>query len=171
MTGIEEEEGRPLLRLADLPGMPEIEALLARAVSERGRNWQWCNEYDEAKALAERVSRRAFGITEADTRYVDNSERSREDNDNDGGWWDSHFQGYVENNQPAPWADWAELDWDVNDAAGRPLLALGFFYRQIIAVEWGLCGHLLGEAVDLSPADAQELEARLQAEAARFRPR
>ena len=163
-TLVDEEEGHLLIRLLDLPGVREIEALLARAVAARGKNWQWCDEYDEAKALAERVSRQAFGIAEADTRHVDDPKRSREDNDNEGGWWESHFRGSVENNQPDPGADWAALDWDVSDEAGRPLRALGFFHRQIVAVEYGLCGHLPGEVVDLSPAEAKAIEARLQAD-------
>lgn len=171
MTTEEDDGAHPVIRFRDLPGIAEIEALLADAVRLRGRNWQWCDEHDRATALAEQASRRLFGITVAETRYVDDPDLSRDANDHEGGWWDSRFDGYEASGGPGPTADWADIDWDVTGGDGRPLRALGFFYRQIVAVEFGLCGHLPGEDAELSAAEADGIAARLQAEAAKFKRR
>jgi hypothetical protein len=170
MTLVEEDQGsHPLIRLKDLAGVNEIEALLATAISVHGKNWQWSAEFDQAKALAERVSRRLFGITEAETFYVDDAERSRLYNDEHGGWWEWHFNDFAANGQPAKGADWGSVDWEVTGADGELLLSLAFFYRQIVAMEFGLAGHPPGDGEDLSAAEAQDIEARLRAEAAKFK--
>jgi hypothetical protein len=164
-----DEGAHPVIPLKSLAGVAEIETVLKTALSVYGKNWQWNAEFDRAKALAERVSRRVFGISVAETYYIDDPEQPREYNAEHGGWWDWHFHGFEVNGQPAKNADWASLDWDVADDEGLPLLSLPFFYRQIVAVEFGLAGHLPGEAEELSVAEAQDIEARLLAEAATFR--
>jgi hypothetical protein len=166
----DDDDRHALIRLIDLPGVAEIEALLVKAQATNGKNWQWCQHHDDAEKLARQVSMRLFGIAEAETHYVEDEGRSREDNDNEGGCWESHFRGFVQGSQPWPWARWEDLDWDVNGSDGEPLRALKFFYRQIVAVERGLCGRLPGEKdPGLSPSEEQFIEDRLKAEAAKFR--
>jgi hypothetical protein len=168
--GQDDDGGHSTIRLGDLSGVAAIEDLLAQAVAANGRNWQWSKLYEEAKALAERVSQRTFGVVERETRYVDDPELPREANDNQGGWWESHFREYEFQGRAVDWADWAGLDWDVTGRNGEPLLALAFFYRQIVATEYGLCGRVAGQADDdLTEAETQEIEARLRAEAAKFK--
>ena len=52
----------------------------------------------------------------------------------------------------------ADLGWDVTDGRGRQLLCAPLFYRVLVAVEKGLCGHEAGEA----PSD-EELEDEAEA--------
>ncbi len=109
----DDDERHALIRLIDFPGVAEVEALLVRAQQTSGKNWQWCQHHEDAEKLARRVSMQLFGIAEAETRYVENEGLSREDNDNLGGWWDSNFRGFVQGDQPSPWARWEDIDWDV----------------------------------------------------------
>jgi len=166
----DDDDSHAVIRLLELPGVKEVEALLAKAQLTSGKNWQWCQHHDDAEKLARQVSIRLFGITQGDTRYIEDDRLSREDNDNHGGWWESHFRRFVQGDQPSPWAKWGNLHWDVSGPDGQPLLALKFFHRQIVAAEYGLCGHLPGEkGLGLSEIEEQLIEERLKAEAAKFR--
>jgi len=68
-----------LFVLRALSGVAEIERLLELAQTRP--NPKWCDEHDQAQALANAVSKRHLGISEADTRPVKNPYQSREYNE------------------------------------------------------------------------------------------
>lgn len=167
MNGDSEVE---VISLRDIPGVSEVEALLEAA--ERSPSGKWSREYEQAQKLADAISKRIFGIVEADTRYVDDDRLSRFDNDQLGGNWEACFRDYGRNNMPNPNAPWAELYWDVTDGNGNPLRALELFWRQIVATEHGLCGHTPGYPADeMDDQEAAAVERKLQEEASKFRPK
>ncbi|MBL8773890.1 MAG: hypothetical protein JNK30_21060 [Phenylobacterium sp.] len=156
-------------RLRDLPGVMEVEKLLIAA--EASRSGKWSREFEEAQKLADKVSRRHFGIGEKETRYVDDDRLSRIENDWLGGSWDPCFQLYEFENLPAPWAPWSKLGWDVKGSDGRQLRALELFWRQLVAVGYGLAGRYPDEDDgDLTESEKEAIAAKLAADRDRFKP-
>jgi len=60
----------------------------------------------------------------------------------------------------------AEWGWDVTNGAGAVLRCLPMFARQIVLASDGVMGRLPDE--EMSPDEAEGMEARLREEAAKF---
>lgn len=159
-------EDFPVYVLRNLRGIPEIECLLDAAQTRPNPNW--CDEREEAQRLADIASRRLFGVTEAETRPQKNPYQSREFNDAN---WDA-IEPYIRHGPNAQGATpdviegFAEYDWDVTTEAGGVLRCLPMFARQIVLTTRGILGRLPDE--ELSAAEEAQIEAKLQADAAKF---
>lgn len=153
--------------LRDLPGVADLEAILDRC--QEHPNPKWAPARDEAEVLAARLSRTHFGLTIDETRYQPNHLLKGYENEHNDIAWEHVFEFLT-----LPFEDqaevWGDLGWDVRRADGAPLRSLEFLGRQIVAAALGIAGHEPGEG-ELSPPEQQDIEARLRAEAAKFRPK
>lgn len=153
--------------LRELSGVMEIERLLEAALKRP--NPAWCEEREDAEKLADGVSKQLFGITAAETRHINNPYHSRE-------WNEEHWaetepyirRGPPTNGDPAAIIEgFDDYGWDVTDGAGAVLRCLTLFSRQIVLASKGIRGRLPDEG--LSEEEEEGIEARLRAEAAKFK--
>ena len=152
--------------LRALPGVAELEAILDRC--ELHPSPKWAPARDEAEALAAKLSHRHFGTADADTRYEKNHLLAAFENEHHLCVWEHDFD-FLRLPFDEQADDWEDLGWDVLRADGRPMRALEFLGRQIVAATMGLAGHLPDEVVELTMEAQQGIEAKLLADAAKFR--
>lgn len=160
------DDGRPKFVLRSLPGVAELEAILDRC--ELHPNPKWAPARDEADALAAKLSRQHFGMTEAETRYQKNHLLRAHENEHNESVWEFDFD-FLRRPFGRQLGDWEGLGWDVRRSDGGPMRALEFLGRQIIAATLEIAGHLPDEAGELSDEAKQGIETQLRADAERFR--
>lgn len=166
--------------LRDLPGVAELEARLTRIANHKSPLWTPDGDYLHEDV--DRLSRELFGLTESDTYFDEDVEAAGLSEDLvEEAWdrWEAHFAVLGEENEhfflrkPASnsLVAWEAMGWDVSDGGGREMWATALLGRQIVALAKGLRkpGHSLQRA--LTDDETQEIEARLTAEAAKFRPK
>lgn len=136
--------------LRDLPGVAELEERLARIAAHP--NPQWAPDADGLLDEVDRVSRRQFGLALTD---MEDWEPEPEENLD----FDEAFA--------------RDFGWDVADGRGKRLQSFAYLAAPIIYASRGLKGHLPDPASEapLSEKEVSAVEARLAAEAAKFRPK
>lgn len=153
--------------LRKFAGVANIELLLKTAQFRPAP--LWCDEYLEASALADRISSRLFGITEADTRHTDDPYASQEHNE--ARWRALELTvrdgGPVEGPPDEIIANFREYGWGISDGEAGVLRCFPFFARQIILVMEGVIGRLPDE--DMSGHEVEALHAKLQAQVEEFK--
>lgn len=166
--GYHADMDKPRYVLRNLPGIKEVEALLARIQAHP--NPAWAPERDALDDLVERVSLTLFGMGQDD--YLPRSEEAPEGATQEEflAWatrWNEHFaflDYYPDDDEDEEAADraerliWNAMGWDVTDGHGGLLPCLGYFERQIVCTTKGLRGRLPGTPMS-------EDEARDEAEA------
>jgi len=140
-----EVEDQRLLRT--LPGVADIEALLAKVQSRS--NYKWTPEWDEAGRLVDKVGRQWLGLTLADTGWTPACRNAGWRTERD---WEDEFYAWIPNETgsvlTAVKHDLAALGWDVSNGRGEELLCAELFYRLLVCVSRDLAGHEPGS--DLS---------------------
>jgi hypothetical protein len=156
--------------LRDLPGVRELEDRLERI--DAHQNPEWAPERDGLDEAVERLARRLFGIGFDDTRFDPDLDRSEAEIEAEWRRWELNFaclHPMDEDEDEAAAKVFLAMGWDVTDVNGLDMLVLEHIGRELICATKGLRGHLPGVSVPLTAAEEKGLEARLKAEADKFR--
>lgn len=145
--------------LRDLPGVAEIEARCKRIAAHP--NPEWAPEKDGYASAVDAVSRRLFGLTEAETSYETDEALTAEEDQVAFDRWEENFEFVYSDDDAAAALLWDALGWDTKDADGEDLACLHDFSLQMVCATKGLKGRLPG--APLSEAQAAE-EASLWAQ-------
>lgn len=170
-----------IVRLKDLPGVAEIEAIISKP------GYHLDKEADGIEDRIDALSRRLFGITEEETSYWDANNYPEgtkvtralilEQDE-----WEKHFaflEDDYEHDSPIT-TFWAAFGWDVWDDEGWELSIVDWFGRQMVCLlkrihpraRLSLTGDdpLAGAEGIAAEIAAERWGAKLAEEARRFRP-
>lgn len=158
--------------LRDLPGVAELEARLRSVAADP--NPLKAPEAKDLERDVDNLSKRLFGITEADTDFdPEAGDYSRMPIDQVHAAWDVWNAQFDEigGTPEEIIASFAALGWDVTDGQGDVLKALDKLDCQILAVAKGLVPKLPRRGFsDAEPVERSEVwSANLTADAGRFR--
>jgi hypothetical protein len=172
-----------LINLRDLPGVAEIEA----ALHVPGR--QLDKQYDDLDERIAKLSRRLFGLADAETAFVPGpsdgrTERSGIGRDsvelfiyNEQGEqrldaWEAHFEFLDYEYDEEAEQFWTVMGWDVTDGSGEELLCMEYFGRPLTCLVKRLhpAARLSNEGgAPASGESAEEWGRKLEEEARRFK--
>jgi hypothetical protein len=165
---------RPRYILRDLPGVAELEHRLRQIDADPSGAWSKLR--DGLDRDVDLLSRRHFGITQAETQYQFAYSLPYEENATAQARWEEHFyclDGWRDEDEAAMLLILDAMGWDVTDGAGRVIDSLRYFGRQIVCAAKGLKGRLPDTAPDETElaANTHVWARQLAAEAAKFQER